>query len=204
MRERIRARLEGTRPQDPATALRPGFSDLGATTALRMRVKDARPAAVLIPVIDTGDRLRLLLTQRASHLKHHAGQISFPGGRAEAGDAGPVETALRETHEEIGLAPGRVEVVGFLDNYYTITGYTVTPVVGFVRSLPPLTLDANEVEDAFEVPASHALDPAQHRQFEKEVLGHKVPIYEIYWKQRRIWGATAAIIVGFHKAIDNR
>ena len=192
-----------TRPQDPGTALRPGFSDLGATTTVRMRVKNSRPAAVLIPIIDTGEELQLLLTQRAAHLKYHPGQISFPGGRVEAGDTGPLDTALRETHEEIGLEPDRVEVVGYLDNYFTITGYTVTPVVGFVRSRPELELDTNEVEDAFEVPLSHALDPAQHRQFEKEVLGYKVPIYEIFWRERRIWGATAAMIVGFHNTINN-
>lgn len=196
--------LRETRPQDPATALRPGFSDLGAIKGLRTKLKNVRPAAVLIPIVDTGEALKMLLTQRASHLKHHAGQISFPGGRAEPGDAGPLETALRETEEEIGLPPDKVEVVGYLDNYLTITGYSVTPVVGFVRSRFELRLDRNEVDDAFEVPARHALDPAQHRRFEKEVFGQKVPIYEIFWHERRIWGATAAMIVGFRKAIENR
>lgn len=168
----------------------------------RLRPKRLVPAAVLVPVIERNDRLSLLLTQRAAHLKHHAGQISFPGGRLEPGDIDARAAALRETREEVGLGAEHVDVVGYLDNYFTITGYSVTPVVGLVQTPPQWRLDPAEVEDAFEVPLPHALDPAQHRRRQKHIAGYEIPIYEILWERRRIWGATAAMIVAFGKALD--
>ncbi|MCB1795387.1 MAG: CoA pyrophosphatase, partial [Candidatus Competibacteraceae bacterium] len=107
------------------------------------------PAAVLVPLVDRPEGLTVLLTQRTAHLEHHAGQISFPGGRAEEHDRSPVETALREAEEEIGLHRRSVrEIAGFLDLYQTVTGFLVTPVVGFVEPPLDLTLDAFEVAEA--------------------------------------------------------
>lgn len=157
---------------------------------------------MLVPLVRRGDALTVLLTERAAHLKHHPGQVSFPGGRVEPGDQGPLDTALRETEEEIGLMREHVEVLGYLDNYFTITGYTVTPVVGLIDQLPPLTLDPSEVAEAFEVPLAHVFDVREHRRRVKHIMGVSVPIYEIVWQQRRIWGATAAMIVGFSARVQ--
>ena len=129
----------------------------------------ATPAAVLIPVIAHPGELTVLFTQRTAHLKSHAGQVSFPGGRAEPGDATPEVTALRESREEIGLAPERVEILARLPDYITRTGYRVTPVVGLLE--PPLELmpDPREVEEVFEVPLAFLLDPRNHRRQTREL-----------------------------------
>src|SRR6056297_1110083 len=130
-----------------------------------------RPAAVLVPLVDRADGLTVLLTERTAHLHAHAGQISFPGGAFEPGDADAVAAALRETEEEVGLAPEQVEVVGRLDTYVTRTGFEVTPVVGLVR--PPVLLrpDPFEVADVFEVPLDFILDPARPERHSLEFLG---------------------------------
>ncbi|MBT8145145.1 MAG: CoA pyrophosphatase, partial [Gammaproteobacteria bacterium] len=122
----------------------------------------------------------------------------------EAGDQGPAAAALRETEEEIGIGGDHVDVLGYLDNYLTITGYTVTPVVGRIRRCPPLTLDANEVDDAFTVPLEFLFNPERHQLRRKRIMGLEVPIYEIWWQERRIWGATAAMLVGFYNTIFNK
>lgn len=178
---------------------RPGWGDLPADP--RIRPQRLVPAAVLVPVVVRENTLSLLLTCRAAHLKHHAGQISFPGGRLEPGDAGALAAALRETEEEVGLSADHVEVIGYLDNYFTITGYSVTPVVGFVDGSQPLTLDPGEVEQVFEVPIAHALDPREHRRRRKKLMGVEIPYYEIVYREHRIWGATAAMIVAFYEAL---
>jgi len=200
LRALIRKRLEGTRPQDPKIVQRPGWGDIPDAFMDRLP-KPLIPAAVLLPLVERADDLHILLTQRAEHLKHHAGQISFPGGRVEIGDNNPSETALRETAEEVGVPADRVEVVGYLDNYFTITGYSVTPVVGFFDNTISLRLDSAEVEDAFEVPLSHLFEPANHHKKQKEIFGQRIPYYEIPWQDRIIWGATASMIVCFYKAI---
>src|SRR5262249_24117531 len=121
------------------------------------------PAAVLVPLVEREQGLTVLLTQRASQLKTHAGQISFPGGRIEPEDAGPREAAMREAHEEIGLEAGFITVVGYLGDHILLSGFRVTPVVSFVRPGFELLLDSEEVEDTFEVPLSHVFAPENQR-----------------------------------------
>ncbi len=154
-----------------------------------------RPAAVLMPIVDRPGGLTVLLTQRATQLTHHAGQISFPGGRLESGDAGPLAAALRETEEEIGLGRDFVSVAGYLRPHLIVTGYWVVPVVGFVRQGFRLKLDPLEVQDAFEVPLAHALDPANHGQRQRELGTITIRSTEIRYGGRLIWGATAAMLV---------
>jgi 8-oxo-dGTP pyrophosphatase MutT (NUDIX family) len=152
------------------------------------------PAAVLFPIINRSDGETVLLTQRTAHLNKHAGQISFPGGRVEAGDRSPVETALRETEEEIGLARRHVEVLGFLPEYRTGTGFSVIPVVALIQ--PPFALqpDPFEVAEVFEVPFAFLLDPANHQRHAAEVRGARRHYFAMPWQQRFIWGATAGMI----------
>jgi len=161
----------------------------------------ATVAAVLVPIVSHGAGLTLLLTQRTAHLKAHSGQVAFPGGRAEAGDASPEDTALRESQEEIGLARERVEVLARLPEYFTRTGYRVTPVVGLLQ--PPLELrpDPNEVEAVFEVPLAFLLDVSNHRRQTREYQGRTVGFYEMPYGDRYIWGATAGMIVNLGRAL---
>lgn len=152
-------------------------------------------AAVLVGLIDRPDGPTVLLTQRTAHLADHGGQISFPGGRMEHHDADAAAAALRETEEEVGLPPSSVEIAGALEDYGTISGYRVTPVVGVVRPPFALRLDPFEVADAFEVPFTHILDPA-NRIAEEVRRGDAVRhIYSIPYESRRIWGFTARILV---------
>lgn len=155
------------------------------------------PAAVLVPLVTRGDDISLLLTQRTAHLKDHPGQISFPGGRTEPGDAGAVDTALREVHEEIGIAPDAVSVVGYMHPLAVVTGFAVTPVVGFVGGDYTLELDAYEVEEAFEVPLDFLLDAGNEVPTLRRVRGIEARFYEYHFDGRRIWGATAVMIKSF-------
>lgn len=152
-------------------------------------------AAVLIPLVNRADGLQVLLTQRSADLPDHPGQISFPGGRVEPDDATHAAAALREAHEEVGLPAPRVTVLGHLSQYETVSGFRVTPVVGWVE--PPLELvpDPVEVADIFEVPLSFVLDPAnQHQHF--RMLGTKRrDFWAIPYGERYIWGATAAMLL---------
>ncbi len=154
-----------------------------------------KPAAVLIPLIDHADGMTVLLTQRTAHLSAHAGQISFPGGRFEAGDVTPENTALRETEEEIGLARGHVEVLGRLAVRETGTGYRVVPVVGVITPPFAVTPDPGEVAEVFEVPLSFVLDPANHR-FETRIMsGVQRQFYAVPYGDYYIWGLTARLLV---------
>jgi 8-oxo-dGTP pyrophosphatase MutT (NUDIX family) len=155
-------------------------------------------AAVLVPIV-THSELTVLFTQRTSHLKNHAGQVSFPGGRAEPGDATPEFTALRETHEEIGLPPEQAELVARLPDYFTRTGYRVTPVVGLLR--PPLGLapDPREVAEVFEVPLAFLLDPRNHRRETRDIQGRTLAYYVMQYESRTIWGATAGMLVNLYR-----
>jgi 8-oxo-dGTP pyrophosphatase MutT (NUDIX family) len=159
------------------------------------------PASVLVPIITHAGGLTVLFTQRTAHLRAHSGQVSFPGGRAEPGDASPEFTALRETQEEIGLAPGRVEVIARMPEYLTRTGYRVTPVVGLVA--PPLELapDSREVAEAFEVPLAFLLDPANHQRETRELAGKQVGFWVMQYGERRIWGATAGMLVNLYRML---
>jgi len=165
------------------------------------------PAAVLFPIVLRGAAGQtVLLTQRTAHLRDHAGQISFPGGRVEDTDVSPVDTALRETEEEIGLARERIEVLGFLPEYRTGTGFRVTPVVGLVRPPFALELDPFEVAEAFEVPLDFLLDPANHQEHALHYRGAMRHFFAMPYGDYFIWGATAGMIrsltarLGLHPA----
>jgi 8-oxo-dGTP pyrophosphatase MutT (NUDIX family) len=181
----------------PATAVY-GDDDTG-------REESATVAAVLVPIIVHPGGLTVLFTQRTAHLKAHSGQVSFPGGRAEPGDASPEETALRETEEEVGLARGRVEVLARLPEYFTRTGFRVTPVIGLVQ--PPLELapDPGEVESVFEVPLAFLLDTRNHQRHTREFKGVTVGYYAMPYRtnegDRLIWGATAGMVVNLCRAL---
>lgn len=157
------------------------------------------PAAVLVPIVLRQQAPTVLLTRRADHLHHHPGQVSFPGGRVEASDMSPIDTALRETEEEIGLVRDKVELLGCLPQYRTGTGFDVTPVVGLVSPPFDLVLDAFEVADAFEVPLSFLLDSANHRLHSVEVRGVNRDYYAMPYGDYFIWGATAGMLVSLHR-----
>ena len=149
------------------------------------------------------DGLHVLLTQRTDHLRDHAGQISFPGGRSEPADVDPAATALRETEEEVGLPRSQVQVIGCLHNYTTVTGYVVTPVVALVQPPLVLSLDAFEVAEAFEVPLQYLMTPAHHRRHVFDHDGRQRQFLSMPWhgmaadgspREYFIWGATAAML----------
>jgi 8-oxo-dGTP pyrophosphatase MutT (NUDIX family) len=165
------------------------------------QTEELRPAAVLVPVVRRETGLTILLTQRTDHLYDHAGQISFPGGRSEAGDESPAATALRETFEEIGLPHFHVEVLGLLPEYTTVTGYHVTPVVGLVSSPPTLNLDRFEVAEAFEVPLAFFLDPRNHQRNTLQYQGRTRHYYAMPYEQRYIWGATAGMLMNLYAVL---
>lgn len=153
------------------------------------------PAAVLVGLLDHGDDPALLLTVRASRLRHHGGQISFPGGRLEEGDASPAAAALREAEEEIGLPPAHVEVLGYLPDHLVLTGYRVTPVVARVQPGATLRVDRTEVEEVFELPWSVLADDMSILAGERSFGGVTVPARDIQFGTHRIWGLTAAILL---------
>jgi 8-oxo-dGTP pyrophosphatase MutT (NUDIX family) len=165
------------------------------------REGEPRPAAVLVPIVNRPEGLQLLLTQRSADLPDHPGQISFPGGRVEPQDRSLAEAALRESLEEIGLGSDRVAVLGQLPEYETVTGYRVTPVVGWVE--PPFSLapDPVEVADVFEVPLAFVLDP-ENRQRHYRMQGSARRYYwAIPFGERYIWGATAAMLMIFERTL---
>lgn len=158
-----------------------------------------KPASVLVPIVARPEALTVLLTRRTAHLREHSGQISFPGGRVEPGDASAEATALRETREEIGLDPQRIELLGKLSEYHTRTGFRITPVVALVSPPFELRLDAHEVDAAFEVPLSFLLDPANHQRHEREFQGRTVHYFAIPYGEHYIWGATAGMLVNLYR-----
>ena len=158
------------------------------------------PAAVLVAVVERADPT-VILTLRPETMRKHPGQVSFPGGRIDPGDDGPIAAALREAEEEIGLPPSKVEVIGLADRYRTVTGFEVTPVLGIVPPDLPLTPHPGEVAAVFEAPLRYLLDPA-HQQVRNAVWrGRERTYYEIEWEDRRIWGATAAMIVNLGRRL---
>lgn len=185
-----------------AAVLDPAMTVWGDEAALAHPEAQApTPAAVLVPLVGRPEGVTVLFTQRAAHLNDHAGQISFPGGRAEPTDTGPVATALRETFEEIGLPGERVEVLGTLPRYRTVTNYEITPVVGLVAPPLPLALDAFEVADVFEVPLEFLLDPAHHQSHTYEYHGTVRRYYAMPYQGRFIWGATAGMLVNLYRLL---
>lgn len=148
---------------------------------------------MLFPVV-CRDELTVLFTQRSSHLRHHAGQVCFPGGRYETRDGSLINTALRETEEEIGLSRAHTKVVGKLQSFRTISGYEVTPYIGLIEPDFHLQLDPNEVADVFEVPLTYLVDQKNHISEPVRRNGVDYSIYFIPWENTYIWGATAAFV----------
>jgi len=164
-----------------------------------------RPAAVLIGLRQHADGLHVLFTVRSPHLQDHAGQVSFPGGRVDAGDAGPIDAALREAREEVRLDADRVEVLGTLPVYRTVSSYLVTPVVGLIPGDAALKADPTEVDEFFEVPLSYLMDSANHRRLLVVQEAKPRALYAMeYLAQRRylIWGATAAMLRNFYRFLS--
>ena len=160
-----------------------------------------REAAVLVPVVLRAAGPSLILTRRTDSLRHHAGQISFPGGRIEAADESPLHAALREAEEEIGLPRAATEALGYLDPLATITGFRVVPVLGLVHGDPPLRPDPGEVAEAFEVPLDFVLDPGNLEEHAREFRGRVRHYHMIRWRQYDIWGATASMIANLSRRL---
>jgi 8-oxo-dGTP pyrophosphatase MutT (NUDIX family) len=165
-----------------------------------LRAEAAIPAAVLVAITDRAEP-GVLLTVRHERLRTHAGQIAFAGGRRDVGEDAAA-AALREAHEELGLSASRVQIVGAMADYRTVTGYVITPVIGVVAPDLPLTPHEPEVADWFEAPLAFLLDPANQRQRTALLHGAERHYYEIPWQGRRIWGATAAIIVNLSRRLQ--
>lgn len=152
------------------------------------------PAAVLVPLVRREPGPTVLLTQRTAHLRDHAGQVSFPGGRTERSDASPEETALREAEEEVGLHRRHVDILGRLPTFFTITGFVVTPVVAVITPPFDLRLDTFEVAEVFEPPLEFLLDPANHVRHEVTHAGRLHHYWSMPWQRYNIWGATAGML----------
>ncbi|MEJ7934772.1 CoA pyrophosphatase [Sphingobium sp. AN558] len=160
------------------------------------------PAAVLVAITDRAEP-GLILTQRSAALRKHAGQVAFPGGRVDAGDADEIAGALREAQEEIGLPPHVVDIIGTSDRYHTFTGFDIVPVLGVIPPDLPLVPQESEVADWFEVPLAFALDPANRVQRSAVVDGIVRHYYDIQWRDRRIWGVTAAILANLSRRLGH-
>lgn len=173
----------------------PQSGDAGTDRMLKIiaREQPIRPAAVLIGVVDHAEPT-VVLTQRAPHLADHAGQIAFPGGKIEAADASPADTALREAEEEIGLSRRFVDPLGYLEVYGTSFGFRILPLVARVRPGFALELNRSEVDDAFEVPLSFLMNPQNHQRHSREFRGMERSYYAMPFGARFIWGATAGIL----------
>lgn len=176
-----------------------GHSDFDLTPDARPDASARlKPAAVLVPIINRPEGPTVLLTRRTAHLNSHAGQISFPGGRAEPEDASPEITALRETEEEVGIERDIIEVVGRLDTYRTVTNYAVTPVVGIVQPRFACSPDAYEVAEVFETPLSFLLDSRNHVRHSGWFNGTPRRWWAMPWGEYYIWGATAGMLMNLH------
>ena len=202
LRTRIESLLRDTVPgRDPEFPYAAQFTPEQIDLLRKMFPAEPARAAVLVPLVERPTGLQVLLTQRASHLKNHPGQISFPGGRIESADAGPWEAALRETQEEIGLEPQFVTRAGYLQDHLVISGFRVTPAVGFVQPGFDLRLDETEVENVFEVPLEFVLDVRNHLPRDRSIAGHTVITHEIPYEGRQIWGATASMLITFARLL---
>jgi 8-oxo-dGTP pyrophosphatase MutT (NUDIX family) len=193
---RASARLEFDVPAalfDPNIIPRSGDPGTDRMLEIIAREQPVRPAAVLIPVVDH-PRPTVLLTQRAAHLNDHAGQIAFPGGKIDATDSSPLDTALREAEEEIGLRREFVAPIGYLDVYATGFGFRILPMLARVKPGFKLRINYSEVDDAFEVPLDFLMNPGNHQVHSKEFRGMERSYYAMPFAERYIWGATAGIL----------
>lgn len=199
---RIRERLAGSRPRhESAEWLVPGLTAQQSRAFHAFFPAEPIPAAVLVPIVEHPGEPTVLLTQRGTQLRNHAGQVSFPGGRIEPHDTSPAAAALREAHEEIGLEASCISVVGYLPDHVVISGFRVTPVVAMVRPGFELFLDAQEVEDTFEVPLGFVFDPRNHRPrvHRFRTAEAQARMFDIPFGNRNIWGATAGMLVTLYR-----
>lgn len=203
LRRLIEERLRGSQPTIDGLAALPAGLSGEFNPELRQHFPEApAAAAVLVPIIDHDSGMTILLTQRSAQLRTHAGQVSLPGGRVEVFDDGPLATALRETEEEVGLPREHVTVAGYLEPHLVMSGFWVTPVVGFVRPGFQLTLDPREVAGTFEVPLHYIFDRANHRLRERLIGETVVQVYDIPFAEHHIWGATAGILIALYRLIS--
>jgi 8-oxo-dGTP pyrophosphatase MutT (NUDIX family) len=193
----IRHKIAGHRPITEIVRgdhnLNPGMNPNGPLT----------PAAVLVPLILREGGITVLFTQRTRQLAKHPGQISFPGGHVEEHDSSAEATALRETEEEVGLAPKHIDLIGRLDTYVIRTGFKVTPVVGIVQPPFEINPDTQEVDEVFEVPFGFLMDPANHQRHSRTFEGNRREFYAMPYEGRYIWGATAGMIVNLHNILTS-
>jgi 8-oxo-dGTP pyrophosphatase MutT (NUDIX family) len=199
---RVRERLSLNAPSgltDPSVIPRRGDHDVDPVMEKIATVRPIRPAAVLVAVVERAEPT-VLLTQRTAHLKEHSGQISFPGGKIDAGET-PLQAALRETEEEIGLSRDALQPLGYLDLYMTTLGYRIVPVIA--RLAPPfgLALNKDEVDEVFEVPLSFLMEPNNLQRHSRDWQGMTRSYYAIPFEKRYIWGVTAGILRNLHERI---
>jgi len=192
--------LAGSQP--PADLVAEALAALDPATARRLFSRPLISAAVLLPLLEVQGQLHVLLTLRSQGLRDHAGQISFPGGCMEAGECDPAQTALREAREEIGLDPDFIKVAGYLRPLTVVTGYAVSPVVGFLLPGHQLAPDPREVAEIFTVPLHWLRQPENLGRTRREVCGVELPVYEYIWQGHRIWGATAQMLRLFCRSLD--
>ena len=201
--DRARARLSFDVPPgliDPNII--PETGDPGTDRMLEIMAREApvRPAAVLIPVVDHREPT-VLLTQRSAHLKEHSGQVAFPGGKIDATDASPLDAALREAEEEVGLDRSFIDPIGYLGVYGTGFGFRILPTLARVKPGFKLTINHSEVDDAFEVPLAFLMNPANHQVHTKQFRGMERSYYAMPFAERYIWGATAGILRALYERI---
>ncbi len=195
--EQIRARLD--RQSSPSW----GHSDYDLTPDAKPGELPPRSAAVLVPIVNRDKGPTVLLTRRTAHLSSHAGQISFPGGRTEPEDPSPIETALRETEEEVGISREHIEIIGHLDTYRTVTNFAVTPVVGLVQPDIQPQPDPYEVAEIFETPLSFLMNPQNHHRHTGWFNGTPRRWWAMPWGDYYIWGATAGMLMNLHERLSD-
>ena len=204
LRARAQARLSLDLPLgaiDPQTRPHRGDHVLNPDLYADGLSESAKPAAVLIPIIARADEAFVLLTRRSLQLRRHAGQVAFPGGRIDPEDQGPIDAALREAEEEIGLARARVTPLGFLDAYLTHSGFRILPLVAEVQAPFDLTINRAEVEEAFEVPLRFLMDTKNHTRESRTRDGVTRHFHKMPYGEKNIWGVTAGIIRNLHERL---
>lgn len=203
LRARARSRLSLTSPEhalDPVAQAASSDYALNPPGPGADVVASARPAAVLAPIVARAGGPTVLLTLRAAKMRSHSGQVAFPGGKIDAGEA-PRAAALREAHEEIGLDPAHIEPLGWLDSYLTGTGYRIMPLVAVLDPGFRLKINPHEVEDVFETPLSFLMDPVNHERHQREWQGRIRQYYAMSHANRYIWGATAGILRNLYERL---